>query len=65
MNSDLEQKAKAETLIIQDCIGLINQVDGIESRASVAGYLAKIYGDAAETANKSMDAMSDRGKGAP
>ena len=65
MDSDLEQKAKAETLIIQDCIGLINQVDGIESRASVAGYLAKIYGDAAETAKKLMDAMSDRGKGAP
>ena len=64
MDSDLEQKVNAETMIIQDCIGLINQVDGIESRASVAGYLAKIYGDAAET-NKSMDAMSDRGKGAP
>ena len=64
MNSDLEQKVNAETMIIQDCIGLINKVAGIESRASVAGYLAKIYGDAAET-NKSMDAMSDRDEGAP
>ena len=53
-----------ETTIIQACIGMINQVDGIESRASVAGYLAKIYGDAAET-NKLMDATSDRDEGTP
>ena len=64
MDSDLEQKVNAATMIIQDCIGLINQVDGIENRASVAGYLAKIYGDAAET-NKSMDATSDRDEGTP
>jgi len=65
MDSDLEQKVNAETLIIQDCIGLINKVDGIENRASIAGYLAKIYGDAAETANELMDATSDRDEGAP
>ena len=64
MDSNSGQKVNAETMIIQDCIGMINQADGIENRASIAGYLAKIYGDAAET-NKSMDAMSDRGKGTP
>ena len=51
MTSDVAERVVATTEVIQRCIDILNEIEGIEARADAAGWLAKAYRNAADNAN--------------